>query len=95
MKGDAMQPQPTLSSAPSLAECRTFVRRLTRWVGPGFHPDTPFREYALPDGARGFDRKTCQLLENSLSRATKVLDYAGVDVCAVAIPIQRRLLRQS
>ena len=77
-------------SAPTQA--KAWVRRLVRLMGAGFHPDTPFDEYRTPDGARSFTPSECALLEQGLATAWDILDRAGIEIYAVAEPVQRRVL---
>lgn len=83
---------PLLPSNPSVRDSSEYIRKLTRWVGAGFHPHTPFSEYVRPDGSRSFDSATCAKLQGDLAIAAATLDGAGIDVCAVALPVQRAIL---
>ncbi len=92
-KEGRMQNQPALCEMPSTPECAQYVRRLTRWIGPGFHPDTRFRDYTRDDGERCFDARTCAALEVDFARAWDTLNRAGIEIYRVALPVQQRMLR--
>jgi hypothetical protein len=90
-----MRPEPALSRRPTLEESKEYVRRLTRWIGVGFHPDTPFEDYVKPDGSPLFIKTQCARLEREFARAHRIITAAGIDVCSVALPIQRRMIREA
>lgn len=62
-------------------------------IGPGFHPDTPFSEYEIPDGTPLFDADAARQMEEIFGQLIVTLSDQGVDPCEVALPIQRALLR--
>jgi hypothetical protein len=84
--------RPHLSKTPSTKECVAYVEALTRWIGPGFHPDTCFREYVDGDGKKILTAATCRELEEDLGRARDGLRQAGIEIYAVALPVQRLLI---
>jgi hypothetical protein len=84
---------PTLGTSPTLNDAKRFVRVLTRWIGPGFHPDTDMSDYLAGDGTKTFTASQSASLNCDLDRARTVLDDAAIDICSVALPVQRRILQ--
>lgn len=72
----------------------TYIRELTGWVGPGFHPDTDFRDYVSENGTRSYSNKEADELNSELAAAASMLERSGIDPCEVALPVQRRLIQQ-
>lgn len=84
-------PEPLPATA-TPGQAAAWVRRLVRFVGPGFHPDTTFDEYVKPDGTPSFSSRQCDTLERGLQTAWAVLDRAGRDIYSIALSVQRRML---
>lgn len=74
------------------AQARVWVHRLVRLIGPGFHPDTPFSDYTDQGGMPLFASVERAMLEKGLAAACQTLNRAGIDVYAVALPVQRLML---
>lgn len=72
---------------------KRFIRTLVRQIGPGFHPDTPMSTYVRSDNRRLFLRRDAVQFDDALATAYEILERVGIDPCAVALPVQRRLLR--
>lgn len=84
------QDEPHLADQASRHQAEGFVRSLVRWVGPGFHPDTDFNDYAIVDaGTRSFTPSQASRLNAELDRAFAVL---GDDLYDIAAPVQHALL---
>ena len=83
-----------LPAGPELPQAVAWVKDLVRFVGPGFHPDTPFEDYITHDGVPSFTPRQCILLKTGLQRAWGVLDAAQKDLYAVTFRVQRLLLRK-
>ena len=80
----------------SPADAVAYVRKLVRAIGPGFHPDERFANYVtVKDGMPVFTADECLRLETALRRAWRILDSAGVDIYAVGLREQRRVLRRA
>ena len=93
MTGKAREP-PRLPENAGVKEAAKWVSSIVRFIGPGFHPDERFNSYIDPySGERSFTPELCNQLQHDLDRARSILDAAGIDICDVALPVQRRLLR--
>ena len=93
MTGKAREP-PRLPENAGVKEAAKWVDSIVRFIGPGFHPDERFDSYInLYSGERSFAPELCNQLQRDLDRARSILDAAGIDICDVALPVQRRLLR--
>ena len=86
--------EPLAEPARVALAAKRWVRQLVFFVGIGFHPDTPFPDYFMPDGKPSFTPEQCQLLESGLKAAWRALDREGLDLYTVAYRAQRVLLRQ-
>lgn len=86
-------PEPLPANA-TIAQAKTWIRRMVRYVGPGFHPDTPFDGYVTSDDKPLFTPEQCAQNENSLSAAWTIFDRSGVDIYAIGLSVQRRLFMQ-
>ena len=75
-------------------QAKRWVRQLVFFMGIGFHPDTPFSDYVVPDGKPSFTAEQCEALESGLSAAWRILDREGFNLYTVAHRAQRVLLRQ-
>ena len=83
-----------ISEDATAVEAALWVRRIVRFVGPGFHPDTPFDEYVrIGDGSCLFAPGEAELLQANLDRAWAILDRAGIEIYSVALRTQRQLLK--
>jgi hypothetical protein len=87
-----MARKPTLPKSASATDCVRYVMRLTRWIGPGFHPDTRFCEYTNDNGEHTFAEPLCTTLEAELVQVRQKLDAAGIDICAPSFAVQKRIL---
>jgi hypothetical protein len=82
---------------PSVLTAKTaaqFVRELTRWVGPGFHPETDFHEYVSGDGSRSYSSQVADELNAEFESAASMLEAHGIDPCEIGLPEQRKLILQ-
>jgi hypothetical protein len=93
MTQDGKMPEPIAQTA-TVKDAIRWVRSLVVFVGPGFHPDSSFRDYVTDDGVRSFSPAECCFLEEQQAKACGILDKAGVEIYRVALTVQRRLLRQ-
>ncbi len=84
--------RPHLSDSPGLGEVIRFVEDLTRWIGPGFHPDTDMADYVTDAGEQSFSATVANGLNRDLCQARDTLEAASIDICAIALPVQRSLL---
>jgi len=84
-------PEPLPATA-TPTQAAAWLCRLVLFVGPGFHPDTPFGEYVKPDGTPSFSSLQCDTLERGLQTVWSILDRAGRDIYDIALPVQRRML---
>jgi hypothetical protein len=87
--------EPLLPLSPSLADCKKYMRDLVQWIGPGFHPDSVFEDYVTPSLEHCFSSADAERLNALLEKAMTVLANAGIDPCEIALPVQRKLLRQA
>ena len=71
-----------------------YIRELTRWVGPGFHPDTDFYDYVRRDGQRSYSDQDADELNSELESAASMLEFHGFDPCSVGLPVQRKMILQ-
>jgi hypothetical protein len=78
----------------SVKSATKFIRELTRWVGPGFHPDTDFRDYVTNDGLRTYSDEDADTLNSELEAAASTLERQGIDPCEIGLPIQQRMILQ-
>ena len=68
------------------------VRQLVRDIGPGFHPDTPGREYVrMSDGKRSFTRNQAKVIDCKLDFAFRLL---GDRVYDIGLVEQRKLFKR-
>ncbi|RPI61963.1 MAG: hypothetical protein EHM48_04850 [Planctomycetaceae bacterium] len=82
-----------ISEQATAVQAAQWLRELVRFVGPGFHPDTPFSDYVnTAGGSPSFTAAQCEVLELGLKQAWTILSNAGVDVYAAALTAQRRML---
>lgn len=74
-----------------VAGARRFVCAVTRLVGTGFHPDTPFSDYISHGKVATvtFDAQTASSLQEAFDQAVALLEQAGIDPCEVALPVQQ------
>jgi len=89
-----MSKEPFFPLNPSLADCKGYMRG---WFGGsgGFHPDSAFEDYVTPSLEPCFTAADAERLNGLLDKAMEVLANAGIDPCEIALPVQRRLLRQA
>jgi hypothetical protein len=83
---------PKLTNPESLSSCVEFIQELTRQIGIGFHPDTPFDDYVDVNGCWCFTVPDADRLQSELNVALETLDLFNVDPCEVAFEIQRQLI---
>lgn len=87
---------PRLGDDASARDCAAWLRKVTRWIGPGFHPENPGEQYVALDEngglIRSFSPALCELLDADLDRCYAVLEPLGKDPCSIAIKVQRRLI---
>src|SRR4051794_13628156 len=86
---------PKLPLKADVDSANTYVGRLVRSIGPGWHPEDAQDSYVDVDtGAPLLAEQQARTLSEDLARANAILDAAGVDICAVALPVQRRILQR-
>jgi hypothetical protein len=68
------------------------MAELTEAIGPGFHPDTPFREYVDENRSPVFESSRSEALDRSLADVMAFLYDHDVDPHDEAGTVQRRLL---
>jgi hypothetical protein len=84
---------PTLSLNATARDAVVFIRRLTKVIGPGFHPDSPAADYVnTEDNQPLFSEGVAKRLDDDEGRCFELLGAVGRDPYAVAIKVQRRLL---
>ena len=81
-------PSPLPENA-TLVQAVRWLRRLVRYVGPGFHPDTSFHDYVRPDGSTSFTREDASTLEADLIRSFRIFSRAHAEIYAIALAAQR------
>ena len=84
---------PRLPIAAGGRDCIRWLRAVTYWVGPGFHPDTPAGDYVKSDDSPSFDVAVCKRLDADLDRCFDVLESLGRDPYAIAVKPQKRMLK--
>ncbi|MGI9014477.1 MAG: hypothetical protein ACR2GY_09540 [Phycisphaerales bacterium] len=86
----------TLPLLPDSADARdalVWLRKLTKWIGPGFHPDTAASDYVRADTRQStFTPDEAKRLDRDIDRARDLLAAHRRDPCSVAIKVQRRLM---
>lgn len=87
--------RPKLGNSLDPREARLFVRAVTEWIGPGFHPDTDMADYVNETGKRCFSKQESAALNRELGWARDVLERGSIDICTIALAVQRRLLRSA
>jgi hypothetical protein len=78
----------------SAVTAAAWLQRLVRYIGPGFHCDTRFKDYVTGDGAMCFTRAASRSLARGQVRVSKILGEAGIDEYSIALREVRRMLRQ-
>ena len=69
-----------------------YIRELTRWVGPGFHPDEDFHDYVKHDGQRSYSDQEANELNSELEAAASMLEFHGIEPCRIGLTVQRKTL---
>lgn len=85
-------PCPTLPIPADAKDAIVWLRQITKWIGPGFHPDTDSLDYVLEDGSQVFSASEGVRFDLDLYRSFLLLDAEGKNPYDVAIKVQRRLL---
>jgi hypothetical protein len=86
--------RPEFPAVLSVKSAAQYIRDLTRWVGPGFHPDTDFREYYFDTNMRSYTDIEADILNSELEIVRGFLELQNIDTCEIGLPIQRKLLLQ-
>jgi hypothetical protein len=74
-------------------EACKYVVALVQYIGPGFHPDTRFRDYVhRHTGEPSLTPSQARALQKGLNRAWSILDRAGIEIYRVGLVTQRRML---
>lgn len=82
----------TLQHPPATpVEAIRWLRDATRWIGPGFHPDTHGRDY-VNDFGRSFTDEQADWIDQGVQACFTLLQPTGRDPYEVGLRIQRRLL---
>ncbi len=85
-----------ISAGATPAEAARYVRKLVRFMGPGFHPDERFQDYVqIGTGEPVLTASECKQLDRGLAMAKRILEGAGMDVYAISLQVARRLLSRS
>lgn len=74
---------------------KRFVQALVLEIGPGFHPETRSMDYVSTSsdgGAPLFEAETAKRLDVAIAHAARILNVNSIDICDVALPVQRALL---
>ncbi len=82
---------PQLINNPTPKDCIRWLRALTYWVGPGFHPDIRAADYVNVRG-RSFSPELCAVFDADLAYCHASLEAIGREPYAVAIKPQRRMI---
>lgn len=86
---------PDLPADADVEATKAYVRQLVRTIGPGWHPEDPQDSYVnLDTGAPVLTNRQSTRLSSDVRCATRILAVAGIDICAVALPVQKALLRK-
>lgn len=83
---------PKLPQDPTPSDCVAWLRAATKHIGAGFHPDDRPHDYRALNGEPLFGVLHAAEVEHELMTCRKVLESSGIDPCAIAIKVQRRLL---
>jgi len=85
---------PVLSEKAGAKDAIVWLRAVTKWIGPGFHPDTRASDYVHGDsGEPLLTAAEAERLDKEMKRCATLLVAEGRDPCEVAIKVQRRLMR--
>lgn len=90
MKKQEMPPR--LSHTANAEIAAEWVRDLVRFIGPGFHPDSRFSDYVTDHGRRCFTPKESRFPEGEMKLTCEILEQAGIEIYAVALPVQHQML---
>lgn len=84
---------PTLDAPSTAKGAVIWLRHVTKWIGPGFHPDTPATDYIRLDNAIPLLTPIqAERLDRDLARCFRLLEGNGRTPYDVSIKVQRRLL---
>lgn len=72
-------------------EAIRWIRTATKWIGPGFHPDTRGRDY-VNDQGRSFTDEQADQLDHGVQACLEQLQPTKRDPYEVGLRIQRRML---
>jgi len=82
-----------LSVSASTADTVVWLRKVTKCIGPGFHPDTPASDYIqYKDDNPAFTSAEAEQFDDDMNRCFELLEAAGRNPYDIAIKVQRRLL---
>lgn len=66
------------------------------WIGLGFHPEEPVCNLVDTETGRpSFSAFDAERIDRQLDTVCGYLDCIGIDPCAVATPVQRRMLLEA
>ena len=68
------------------------IYQLPEWIGPCFHPDTDFHDYALADGTNSITTTEANQLNCNLKAVTNYLNGYRIDPCEIAETILINLI---
>ena len=87
---------PRLKPHATSKDCVPWLRQLTCWMGPGFHPESSADQYIVADEAGrwlpSFTPALCERIDADMDRCYALLEPLGKDPCSIAVKVQRRLL---
>lgn len=86
-------PRNTSRTIQTVFDATEWLCETVRFIGPGFHPDTPMDDYIHEDGSRSFNPAEALSLQSQLDQACDIVEAVGIDPCEICLPVQRQLLR--
>jgi hypothetical protein len=89
----AVENLPTLPEKANAIDAMKYMRRITKAIGAGFHPDSEGADYIDRNtGEALFTPEQAERLDKDIERAFELLTAAGRDPYESAARVQRRLL---
>lgn len=87
---------PLLDTEASPKDCIAWLRKLTYWIGAGFHPENSADQYVVGDESGclrpSFPPAICRRMDADMERCYAVLQPLGKDPCSIALKVQRRMI---
>lgn len=88
----SFQAYPKLPPESSAKDAVIWIRSITKWLGPGFHPDTPGDDYIRDHWSRTFTDAQAARYDQDMTHCFELLADEDRNPYDVAIKVQRRLL---